>query len=148
MRIEHGQNLDEIRPVGEQWLKEQNASDFGLKVDFETIVKDLEGWLEGEGTILVAMDGVQPVGFLAVFALPSYLGPQKIALEKYWYTMTGHHTAGPRLLCEALKWAKEHGCSHLIMSASNLASNMHDQVCEFYQRMGFKPFESSFICET
>ena len=49
--------------------------------------------------------------------------------------------------CDAYIWAKENGCSHIIMTASNLASEMYDKVCNLYQRMGMELFETSFIQE-
>jgi hypothetical protein len=52
-----------------------------------------------------------------------------------------------RLLKAAKVLAKERGCSHFIMNASNLASDMHDKVCNFYKRLDMKKFETSFISE-
>jgi len=148
MRIDHTQDVSVIVPLGEHWLAECCASDFGIKTSMANIVKDLENWIElATGTIILAYDGVELVGFMPVFAVPSFLGPQLFALEKYWYASQGHHAAGPMMLAEARRWAKENNCSHLIMSASNIASNMHDKCCMFYDRVGLKLFETSYICE-
>ena len=152
MRIEHTQDVSTIVPLGEQWLAECSASDFGIKTSMAHIIKDLENWIEmATGTIILAYDGVELVGFMSVFVVPSVLGPQMFALEKYWYALAGRPTAGPMMFVEASRWAKENNCSHLIMSAShialNIASNVHDKCCKFYERMGMKIFETSYICE-
>jgi hypothetical protein len=147
MRIEQISDVEQLRSLGQCWMLEQNGDDFGLDIDLETIMADLDRWIQAEGTIFIAYDGVQPVGFFAVFAVPSFLGKQKIAIERYWFAIPGFSVAGPRLYCEAVRWAKENNCSHLIINASRLASAMHDKVCLFLEKNGAKPFETSFILE-
>lgn len=145
MIIEHCQNIEELRPLAEKWFEMHNGDEFGLDVDLETIFNDLREWQRNEGTILVARHEGEPVGLFAVFVVPSFLGNQKIALEKYWFSRA--RVAGPRLYIEAVKWAQENGCSHLITNASNLASEMHDKVCRFLESTGAKMFETSYILE-
>ena len=148
MRIEHTQDVKVIRPLGERWLSECNAKDFGLEVSIDDVRKDIEDWIGTfPGTIILAYDGVELVGFMPVFAVKSFLGPQTLALEKYWYASKGHYAAGPLMLVEAKRWAKLNNCSHLLMSASNLASGMHDKCCKFYERIGMKVFETSYVME-
>jgi GNAT superfamily N-acetyltransferase len=109
---------------------------------------DVDCLIAGEDSdVLVLMDGDEPVGLLGIFATNSFLGRQLMALEKYWYVMRSKRLAGYMLINAAQEWAKEHRCSHLIMSASRLASGMHDKVCKFYRSRGFKDFETSFIIE-
>jgi len=147
MRVEYCHDVEKLRPLAERWMAESNAEKFGLDVDIDVIKQDLEQWLSGEGVVLVAYDGIQPVAFLAVFAVPSYLGKQKIALEKYWYAMPGFTVAGPKLYCEAVRWAKDNGCSHLITSGSKLASGRHEGICRFLETTGAQHFETSYIYE-
>jgi hypothetical protein len=145
MIIEQCQNIEELRPLAERWFEIQNGDDFGLDVDLETIFNDLREWQRNEGTVLVAKNENEPVGLFAVFVVPSFLGNQKIALEKYWFSTLG--IAGPKLYIEAIKWSKKNGCSHLITNASHLASEMHDKVCRFLEMAGAKLFETSYIME-
>jgi len=148
MRIEHTKDIQVLRPLAEHWLSECNAYDLGLVVSMADIQKDLEDWMGTfPGTIILVYDGVELVGFMPVFAVKCFLGPQTIVIEKYWYASKSHHVAGPMMFVEACRWAKENKCSHLLMSASNLASGMHDKCCKFYERMGMKVFETSYVME-
>lgn len=145
MLIKQCNDVEQLRPLAERWISELDASSFGLEVDIETIKKDLESWLNGEGVILIAYDGILPVGFIAVFAVPSFLGNQKIAIEKYWYCIPGFPVAGAKLYVEAVAWAKSHGCSHLIASGSKLSLNRYDSICRFLEKTGAKHFEISYV---
>ena len=145
MIIEQCKTVEDLRPLADEWLSELNAEEFGLETDIEVVKADLEWWLDGEGVVLVAKEDDAILGMLAVFAVPSYLGRQKIALEKYWYCRNGSHFAGPKLYMEAIKWSKEHGCSHLITSGSKMASDRHDSICNFLEKSGAQHFETSYI---
>jgi hypothetical protein len=147
MLIEQCQNIEELIPLGSEWLEEITADAYGLDVDLSVILADLEQWLNGEGAVLVAKVDDEIVAMFALFAVPSYLGNQKIALEKYWYAREGHHFAGPKLYIEALNWAREHGCSHIITSGSKMASDRHDSICAFLEKTGAQHFETSYIYE-
>jgi GNAT superfamily N-acetyltransferase len=145
--IEQCQNIEELRPLAELWLKEHSADNYGLEVDIDVIAQDLMIWLCGEGTVLVAKENDEVIGMFALFVAPSYLGKQKIAVEKYWYTQRGRAVAGPKLYIEAVEWARLHGCSHLITSGSKMASDRHDAICRFLERTGARHFETSYIYE-
>jgi len=126
-------------------LSELQADKYGLDADIEVIKADLESWNKGEGAVLTAKHNNEIVALFAVFAVPSYLGRQKIALEKYWYARKGSHFAGPRLYMEAIEWAKKHNCSHLITSASRMMPHRHDSICGFLAKTGAQHFETSYI---
>ncbi len=145
MIIEECTDIEQLKSLGEHWISELNADEFGLDVDIGVIKADLESWNKGEGVVYVAKEGDTIIGMIAVFAVPSYLGNQKMALEKYWYTIDGSHFAGPRLYIEAVKWARDHGCSHIITCGSNMASDKHDAICRFMEHTGAKHFETSYI---
>jgi hypothetical protein len=145
MLIKQCHNVEDLRPLAERWISESKAGQFGLEVDIEMIKKDLEIWMQGEGIVLAAYDGIQPVGFIAVFIAPSYLGNQKIAVEKYWYAIPGYLIAGPKLYIEAVKWAKENGCSHVIFGGSKMSPDRHDGICKFLESTGAKHFETLYI---
>ena len=145
MIIEQCQNIEELRSLAWEWMEDSHPELFGLEVSLDVIKADLESWLAGEGAVLIAREGDEILGMFSLFAAPSYLGNQKIALEKYWYCRDGSHFAGPRLYMEAIKWAKEHGCSHLITSGSKMASDRHDAICNFLEKSGAQHFETSYI---
>lgn len=147
MIIEQCQDVEQLKPLGESWLQELKADEFGLNVDLDVIIQDLKRCVldTEDSAILVAKDGGGIVGVFAVFAVPSYLGRQKMAVEKYWFTKEHHNVAGPRLYVEAVNWAKKYGCSHLITSGSKMASDRHDSICRFLEKTGARHFETSYI---
>ena len=150
MNMERSQDVDRLRGLADRWAAECNSGEFGLAVCLEDVFRDLQEWLDSRpGTLILAYDGdgafPDLVGFFAVFAVPSFLGSQQVALEKYWYAVPNARRAGVALYREALKWAAENGCGHLILSASNLASDLHDKVCRFCERMGMTLFETAYI---
>ena len=143
--VQQCDNIDELRGLGLEWIRGSHADDYGLDVDIEVVLADLKSWMDGEGVVLIARDNDEIIAVFAMFAVPSYLGRQKIALEKYWYSRKGCHFAGPKLYMEAIKWAKEHGCSHLISGGSKMASDRHDSICDFLERTGAQHFETLYI---
>ena len=147
MKLEEIREVEKLKPLAEMWRKNSNAAKFGLKTNIETILTDLAMTLDEESALFVVRDGSEIVGMFAVVAMPSFLGEQKIALEKYWYSMPGYHVVGPMLYKEGVKWAAEHECSHLICGASVLASDMHSKLERFYKSMGMKKYETLYIKE-
>jgi len=140
-------DIEELRSLGQEWLDSLHADAYGMDTDIEVIAADLEMWLEEEGTVLVAKEEDEVIGLIAVFAVPSYLGKQKIAVNKYWYVRDGYYFAGPKLYVKALEWARSHECSHLLTSGSKMASDRHDSICRFLEKTGAKHFETSYVYE-
>jgi hypothetical protein len=99
----------------------------------------------GDGALLLAYDGVELVGFFSVFAAKSSVSEQGIAVETFWFARPNRKMAGPVLFRAAKDWAQNHGCTHLIVSGSRLASDLHDKVCKFCEAVGMQPFETSYI---
>jgi GNAT superfamily N-acetyltransferase len=140
-----------LRPLAEKWLAESNASSFGLKADVEQHLKDMLNnmvYQDGNDLLILQNDKDEVVGYMGLSTFKSPISDQLIANEHNYYVRPESRGAGGlRLLIEARKWAKGQGCSHLIMNASNLASDLHDKVCTLYQKMNMKHFESSYISE-
>jgi hypothetical protein len=146
MRIEYSQDVEDIRPLAQAWFAKCRADGFGLRGDLEWILQDLQSWLnQYTGTLLLAQDEDRPVGFFAVFALPSYLSGELVALEKYWYADPNSVFAGPKLYVMARRWAIAAGCRHLIIAASHLAGDDHDKVANFCRSAGMRLFETTYI---
>ena len=149
MRIEYVTDLEVFRPLGELWMQTHNGKEFGFNITVDDVMKDAKEVLaSGSGAVIGANLNGEWVGFMLLFVCKSFLGPQDFAVEKYWFAKPGaSFMAGPLMLREAKAWTKNRGCSDLITSASNPASEMHDKVCEFYERCGFRKFETSYICK-
>lgn len=146
MRIEQTHDVQMIRPLGERWATECHGAEYGIEVSVSDAVADLRKWLDTvPGTILLAYDGVELVGFFAVFAVPEFLAGQVVALERYWYAVPNVVRAGPALFRAAQRWAQENACSHLVISASHLASGQYEKVYRFCEKMGMSVLETAFI---
>lgn len=148
MRIDESQNATLVRPLLERWSEICRGAEFGLDFSVDGVERDLQARLDlGDGTLILAYDGIELVGFFAVFKTKSSLSEQPIAVETFWFAVPNHKLAGPALFHNARLWAKNHGCTHLVVSGSRLASGLHDKVCSFCERVGMKPFETVYIGE-
>ena len=137
-----------LEPLVETWLSEVNNDKFGLKIEKGKAIDDLRQLVLGADAdlfLLVVQERV--VGFSGVLIYENRLTDHKIANEHYWYVLPSYRKGkNPLKLIRAVeKWAKEHECSHMIMNASNLASDNHDRVVRIYERLGYTLFETSMM---
>lgn len=143
------EDIEALKSISYEWKGICNGKAFGIDLRPETHFRDLAKLIEGEDSelfLLLKKDRV--VGYMGAICFDSPLGNQRIAQEHYWFASGDKRGRGTLLLFRAIKeWAKEKGCSHLIMNASCLASDLHDRLCKFYARIGFQKFETSFIKE-
>ena len=142
--------VEELRHIAEAWQLEAQGNDMGILVEnVDKYLAALHLLAYGDMShLLVLYDGETPVGLLGLNYFESPLGPQKVANEHYFFVIPkkrGHSSM--RLIKEAKVLARMMGCSHLIMNASNLASDLHDRVCKVYEKMNMTHFETSFITE-
>ena len=146
IRIEHTQDVTQVGTLAKRWLEECRATDYGLHTEFETVEADLQTWLENSiGSLIVAYDGIESVGVMAIFRVRSTIGHDSIALVKYWY-VPGHNKAATLALYrEGQSWAQRNGCSHMILSASWLGSEAHDRICEFCEGQQMAKIETSYL---
>lgn len=150
MQVVKATNIDEFKHVAVEWKATCNASRFGLEIDDTWFLTRLTDAINRHGSevFLLKTDEGKVVGYINIDLFDSPLGHQRCVVERNWYVMETYRGRGSiRLLTAAKDWAKEQGCTHLIMNASTLASDLHDKVCEFYKRMDFKLFSTSYIQE-
>lgn len=139
-----------LEPIVDEWLSEVNTDRFGISIDKNKAIDDLRQMTFGEDAdlfLLVVQDKV--VGFSGVIIYENRLTDHKIANEHYLYILPKYRKGkNPLKLIRAVeKWSEEKGCSHILMNASNMASDKHDKLCRVYGRLGYKLFESSYIKE-
>lgn len=138
-------DIEQLRPVAEHWHKEANGRTFGLDMDINKHLQDMAR----VDDVLVLKDKDEIVGYMGLTIFTSGLSDQRIANEHCWYVIPQYRgISSIRLIKLAQDWAGSKGCSHLIMSASNLASDLHDRTCRIYERMGMTKFETSYISRT
>lgn len=149
IKATNSEDIESLKSVALEWKEECKGEDFGMELIPETFFSHLADMIidVDKELFLLLRDNIV-IGFMGAIIFQSPLGNQNIASEHFWYISGKHRGRGTLLLFRAVKeWAKERGCSHLIMNASCLASGIHDKLCRFYEKMGFKKFETSFIKE-
>lgn len=147
MKIDCERDVEVIRPLAEQWLGKCQARQFGFESTLADILADLNGSLENDGTMLVArgLDN-ELIGFIVWCAVPNYLnGGRTIAVEKYWYAVPNESMAGPRLFHAAFDLAGRQGCTHFVVSASNMMPDNFQSISRFCLKAGMSPFETQFV---
>lgn len=150
VRATNSGDIEKLKPVALQWKEICNGRAMGIELVPQIHFADLTDLISKDDADLFLLTDVRygVIGYMGVTCFDSPLGNQKIAQEHYWFVSEEHRGRGSLLLIRAVeKWAREKGCSHLIMTASTLASDMHDNVCRFYERIGLKKFETSYIEE-
>lgn len=142
-------DIETLRPIAESWLNEVRAEEFGIDIDVNMHLLELGMMaVKDDADLIVLYDGEVPVGYIGLRYFESPLGNQRIAEEHFFFVIPERRgLASMRLIKNAKFIAKMKGCSHIILNASNLASDMHDKVCSFYEKSGMKKFETSYISE-
>jgi GNAT superfamily N-acetyltransferase len=142
-------NAAVLWPLVLRWANEADGTPFGLQTEPQSVYQDLCAAVSGPNTsVLGLVKDDLVVGFMGLGIFRSPTGPQMVANEHYWYVAPEYRgIASARLLNSAKKWAQDRGCSHLLMSASHMASKLHDKVCALYEKMGAKPFETTYVCQ-
>ena len=143
-------DIEALRPIVNSWKEIASKNEFGIEVVNENkYLLDLcRMTMNPNADLLVLFDDIRPIGYLGLEYFDSPMGSQVIANEHYWFVLPESRGVGSmRLIKTAMQLAKLKGCSHLIMNASNLASDLHDKVCRVYEKMEFTLFETSYLCQ-
>ena len=152
MNVTIATTIDEvkaIRPLADEWKALCGCDQFSLEVDVNDFLIGLAEMIRDVGSDLLLLKSDNDiVGIMGLVMFKSPFGNELIANEHYMFVKQGNSAIGSKRLIDAAeKWAKSKGCSHLMLNASNAASDMHDKVCKFYERLGLSKFETSFIKE-
>lgn len=142
-------NAYDLLPLLLEWEADTKDNNFAIEITSERCVEDLHRLATSpDADLVILYDGNVPVGFIGLLYFTNPLGSEKFANEHYFYvTPSKRGLASVRLIKTAKLLAKEKGCSRLLMNASNLASDLHDNVCKLYERLGMQKFETSYISE-
>lgn len=142
-------DIESLKEVALEWKEECKGGDFGIELIPETFFSHLADMINDiDKELFLLLRKGEVIGFIGAVIFQSPLGNQDICQEHFWYCSGDKRGQGTLLLYRAVRdWAKERNCSHLVMNASCLASNMHNKLCRFYEKIGFKKFETSYICE-
>ena len=149
MRIAKDDDLAGLVSIAKRWIEEADFARFGLDSMLAKGLEDLSELIAGaHSDLIMLMKDEQHIGFAGIRNFVSPLGRNLIAEEHYLYILPEHRGRGGLILLKAAReWAQKNMCTHLILNASCLASDMHDKVCKLYEYMGMSKFETSFICQ-
>jgi GNAT superfamily N-acetyltransferase len=141
-------DIESLRPSAKSWEEITHGNSFGIDISIDKFLSGLKDMADGDDSDLLVLYDDEPIGFIGLQYFISPLGNQKMANEHFFFVVPEKRgLSSMRLLRDAKALAKKRGCSHFIMNASNLASDMHDKVCNLYERLDMKKFETSFISE-
>lgn len=145
-QIKTVEQLEQYYYILEEWKLECNWNNFKLNVNSDKGKRDFIRIINNNNFCLLGLivDNKR-VGVLGLTTFTSAFSDDKIANEHYWYVLKDYRKYSLFLLYEAEKWARENECSHLIVNASYLASDLTSKVIEVYKKRNFKEFEASFI---
>jgi len=135
---------EDLRHIAEAWQNEHNEYGFEMLIDKH--LEDLQDMIDSDGKDLLVL-GNPPAGYMGLTTFINPLGTELFANEHYWYIVPEKRSGigALRLLRAAQYWAVSKGCKCLLMTASKLASDMHDSVCRLYEKTGFEHFETTYI---
>lgn len=142
-------DIETLRPIAESWFEFASKNKFGIEVSVDKHLLEI-GMMAAKDNadLIVLYDEDIPVGYIGLIYFISPLGEQKIAEEHYLYVVPEKRGLASMRLIKSAKYLAGHkGCSHIIFNASNLASDLHDKICGFYEKQGMKKFETSYISE-
>ena len=147
MPIEALTDAGELSGLFDDWLSEQGVSDYGLRTDKEIGTKHFQLFCDNANTdVLVTRYGRDITGMLVMVCSPSVIGPDVMGAEQFFYVRPEYRgLAGLRLIRAGEKWARDRGCTHLIMSSSKPAGDVFDKVCRLYERLGMSFIEAGYI---
>ena len=134
-------NIETLRPIVESWQKNVMTNEFGIIADdVNKYLAELHSIAFGQSSdLLVLYDRDEPVGYFGLRYFSSPLGEQVMANESFYYVLPEKRSISSLKLIKSAKMlAKMKGCSHLILNASNLASDSHEKLCRVYEKMNFQ----------
>lgn len=140
------EDMKHILPAARRWAAESNIKDFNLKIEPQYLVNELLQLLHKEQSVLLTDENYN--GFMGLRLIRSPFSSQLICDEHYWYIIPEKRGRNAlEFFKYALKWAKEKGCSHIMMHSSSMASDLPEKVNSFYKRMGMRQIETYFLKE-
>lgn len=148
MEIQRFQSdVELLRPLAEKWRAECNGDTLGIDIDIDTHLKDLQRLMASPASeLLVLVKGEDILGYMGLTIIDSPIGKQMMVNEHYWFVdPKKRRLSALKFLPVVERFARDAGCSHLLMNASTLASDLHDRTCRLYEKFGMKKFETTYI---
>lgn len=142
------EDIKKLFHVLEAWLDESRSQvrKFGIETDVTEYIDEVNELIHSEDHDLLVMEVAgKIIGLMGLTTFKNPLGKQIMANAHYWYILQNHRGKGISFIKEARNWARGKKCSHIIFNSSVMASELHYKVCQIYELLGMKKFETSYI---
>lgn len=123
----------------------EGVYEHGLGYDAKT-VKDTSEYLFTNGLNLVVEDEGEIVGLMSGVVVPFFMNANAKVWQEIIYYIRPEKRAGTiglRLFKEMERYAKEKGCSHVLMA--HLANMNCEKMAHLYTRQGYKEMERQYL---
>lgn len=112
--------VEDTSELVEHTTEANKESNYGLAYSNENAFKYLYNYIKYEDSdILVAEKDDEIIGFVMMGKSFEFHDKPFGYIGKFWVFASGRRTdAGRNLISNALKWAKEQGCSHVFVTAT------------------------------
>ena len=141
-------DVERLSPLIKTWRAESNAGDFGMEIDSDRLLGHAEFLRDCPDAELLVMESKEGrvLGVMGLVVVPNIIERGQIVNEHIWYVLPEHRSkASLVLIKKAESWGRDKECSHFIINASKLISDLHDRMCLLYNRLGFRLFETTYI---
>jgi GNAT superfamily N-acetyltransferase len=145
MILDTTDDVEMLREIGNEWAALAHGAKFGLPLDVNIWLDTMRRLvMQGNGDVLVLMDGETVKGSMGLSYGLNHVGPGKIANECTFFVSPSARGGGLRMIPVAEKLAASKGCNFVFMNASNIAGDA-DRSGKLYGHCGYRPFESSHM---
>lgn len=132
-----------MRTVAETWRDEAGTG------TWDVVGRRIECMVNSDNMdVLALMDG-DAHGFMGIVAFDCPVTGRRMSQEHFFYIEPEHrrYETARMLIAEAEKWSKDNGCEALLITASSMAYSDFERVGKLYKRMGYDPYERTYIKE-
>jgi GNAT superfamily N-acetyltransferase len=136
-------DLKKLGLMGHQFAKLYGAGIMNFKTDI--FIKKMKEFMEtGIGTVLCATEDWELKGAVAGVVYENVFDGEKQATELFWYVWPGATPGTGTLLLGAFEeWARWKDCTRVTMAY--MIHNMPDRLAHFYEKRGYRPFETHYV---
>lgn len=144
------ESLDRFKNIIDHWKAENNAGFFNISISETKFNQTLTRLVDSDNAVLFVEEREAEV--VAMLGLTKYLMPYSadvMAAEQFFYILKEYRGTSlcKRFFEAAKEWTKKKEYSHLLFTATNVASDKHDMLCKVYSRFGMEKYQTAYIME-
>lgn len=143
--LEHSDNIEILRSIGEEWASLTKDNTFGFPIDLEIGLQTMKGLKDSpNGDVLVLAENDIIVGFMGLTYANNHVGHGKIMNECCFFVSERVRSGGVKLIKAALELGRSKGCNFSTINASKIAGN-GERSGKLYEHFGYEAFEVSYL---